>query len=75
MSLSLHMSCSLSRFVPGSNNLCKTFNLFDTHPTAERLFELGTESGAKDFTEIAKRLGGSDQSATNWKRGPTAPFS
>lgn len=37
------------------------------HGTAKRLFEIGKEAGAKDFTEVAKWLGGSDQSATNWK--------
>lgn len=37
------------------------------HETAKRLLEVGTEAGAKDFTEIAKSFGGSDQSATNWK--------
>lgn len=37
------------------------------HETAKRLLELGLARGAKDFTEIARSLGGSDQSATNWK--------
>jgi len=38
------------------------------HETAKRLLAAGLARGAKDFTEIAKALGGSDQSATNWKK-------
>jgi len=37
------------------------------HETAKRLLDMGLARGAKDFTEIARSLGGSDQSATNWK--------
>lgn len=37
------------------------------HDTAKRLLEIGIERGAENFTEIAKALDGSDQSATNWK--------
>lgn len=37
------------------------------HDTAKRLLEIGTESGAKSFADIARALDGSEQSATNWK--------
>jgi len=37
------------------------------HKTAERLLAAGLAKGEKDFTSIARRFGGSDQSATNWK--------
>ncbi len=74
MSRSLHMPCSLDEIVMCSNDLCKSFivdGMNETekpiHETAKRLLEIGKASGAKDFTEIAKALGGSDQSATNWK--------
>lgn len=67
MNLSLHMPCSLGEIIPCSNTLCKTIIVAGMHDTAKRLLEIGTDRGAKDFTEIAKRLGGSDQSATNWK--------
>lgn len=37
------------------------------HKTAQRLLAAGLANGEKDFTSIARRFGGSDQSATNWK--------
>lgn len=41
--------------------------IFNMHPTAKRLLEIGLENGAETFTDIAKALDASDQSATNWK--------
>lgn len=38
------------------------------HETARRLLAVGLAKGAKTFAEIARSLGASDQSATNWKR-------
>ncbi len=38
------------------------------HETARRLLAVGLAKGAKTFAEIARGLGASDQSATNWKR-------
>lgn len=37
------------------------------HKTAERLLAAGMANGERNFTSIARRFGGSDQSATNWK--------
>ena len=37
------------------------------HETARRLLAVGRSKGAHTFTEIARALGASDQSATNWK--------
>ncbi|MBP6435654.1 MAG: hypothetical protein KA292_13440 [Sphingorhabdus sp.] len=51
-----------------SNSLCKKFTVSCMHETARRLLASGLAKGAKDFTEIARGLGGSDQSATNWKK-------
>lgn len=51
-----------------SNSLCKKFTVACMHETARRLLASGLAKGAKDFTAIAKSLGGSDQSATNWKK-------
>jgi phage repressor protein C with HTH and peptisase S24 domain len=67
ISRDLHIACSLEQINPCSNIPCKRFTVLPMDETARRLLEIGLESGAKDFTEIAKRLGGSDQSATNWK--------
>lgn len=67
MSFDLHMPCSVEQIRPCSNGMCKSFTVAFMEDTAKRLLEIGLEAGAKDFTEIAKRLGGSDQSATNWK--------
>ena len=63
----VHMQCSLTTFSPCSNGVCKKSIVGGMHETAKRLLELGLARGAKDFTEIARSLGGSDQSATNWK--------
>lgn len=60
------MQRSLAAIAAGSNSVCKKSIVLDMHETAKRLLELGLSRGAKDFTEIAKSLGGSDQSATNW---------
>lgn len=51
-----------------SNGLCKKFTVARMHETARRLLASGLAKGAKDFTEIARGLGASDQSATNWKK-------
>lgn len=38
------------------------------HETARRLLAVGMAKGAKTFAEIARSVGASDQSATNWKK-------
>ena len=63
----LHIERSLTAIAARSNRPCKKSIVFGMHETAKRLLDLGRSRGAKDFTEIAKSLGGSDQSATNWK--------
>ncbi len=63
----VHMQCSLNAIDACSNSLCKKSIVSDMHETAKRLLDMGLARGAKDFTEIARSLGGSDQSATNWK--------
>lgn len=63
----VHIRCSLSSISSCSNSLCKKSIVGCMHETAKRLLDLGLANGAKNFTEIAKALGGSDQSATNWK--------
>ncbi len=35
--------------------------IFNMHPTAKRLLEIGLENGAETFTDIAKALDASDQ--------------
>lgn len=37
------------------------------HETAQRLLAAGLAKGERTFTGIARTLGASDQSATNWK--------
>lgn len=64
----LHIECSLNEIIMCSNGLCKKFTVACMHETARRLLASGLAKGAKDFTEIAKGLGASDQSATNWKK-------
>ena len=63
----VHMQCSLNAIDACSNSVCKKSIVSDMHETAKRLLDMGLARGAKDFTEIARSLGGSDQSATNWK--------
>ena len=68
--LELHMKCSLDEIGLCSNRSCKSFTVPDMthiHETARRLMAVGMAKGARTFTEIARGLGGSDQSATNWK--------
>lgn len=67
MSRSLHMPCSLEQIVPCSNILFSGARILNMHPTAKRLLEIGLENGAETFTDIAKALDATDQSATNWK--------
>lgn len=67
MDLALHTKCSLNGIVSCSNSLCKSFIVGGMHETARRLLAIGLAMGDKDFTAIARRFGGSDQSATNWK--------
>lgn len=57
----VHMQCSLTTFAACSNGVCKKSIVRGMHETAKRLLELGLARGAKDFTEIARSLGGSDQ--------------
>ena len=63
----VHMQCSLTTIPACSNRACKKSIVGGMHETAKRLLDMGLARGAKDFTEIARSLGGSDQSATNWK--------
>lgn len=63
----LHIECSLSSIDVCSNTACKKSIVGNMHETAKRLLDMGLARGAKDFTEVARALGGSDQSATNWK--------
>ena len=55
----LHIECSLTAIAACSNRPCKKSIVFGMHETAKRLLDLGRSRGAKDFTEIAKSLGGS----------------
>lgn len=63
----VHMQCSLTAISACSNSVCKKSIVSNMHEPAKRLLELGLSRGAKNFTAIARSLGGSDQSATNWK--------
>lgn len=65
--LSLHMPCSVEQNIKCSNSIFSSGTIYRMHETAKRLLEAGLSAGEKDFTSIAKRLGASDQSATNWK--------
>ncbi len=67
MSLALHMRCSLAEIAACSNSVCKKITFGAMHETAQRLLTVGMAKGAKTFVEIARALGASDQSATNWK--------
>lgn len=64
----LHMAFSLNQLALCSNTLCKRSTMKRMHETARRLLAVGLAKGAKTFAEIARGLGASDQSATNWKR-------
>ena len=68
--LELHMTFILNEIALCSNSACKSFTVIamsPIHETARRLMAVGLAKGARNFTEIARGLGGSDQSATNWK--------
>lgn len=73
MSLALHMRCSLAEIAACSNSACKKTTVGDMHETAQRLLTVGQAKGAKTFVEIARALGASDQSATNWKARGVPP--
>lgn len=73
MNLALHMQCSLANIAACSNSVCKTTRVDGMHETAQRLLEVGLAKGVKTFTEIARALGASDQSATNWKTRGVPP--
>lgn len=67
MSLALHIKCSIEDLATCSNISCKTATVLRMHETARRLMAVGLAKGAKSFSGIARALGASDQSATNWK--------
>lgn len=73
MDLALHMRCSLADIAACSNSVCKTHRVDSMHATAQRLLEVGLAKGVKTFAEIARALGASDQSATNWKTRGVPP--
>lgn len=64
----LHMAFSLNQVALCSNTLCKRSTMEGMHETARRLLAVGMAKGARTFAEIARQLGASDQSATNWKK-------
>lgn len=50
-----------------SNTLFIARRVLPMHETAQRLLAAGLAKGERTFTGIARTLGASDQSATNWK--------
>lgn len=73
MSFALHMRCSLAEIAACSNSACKKTTFGSMHDTAQRLLIVGQAKGARTFVEIARALGASDQSATNWKSRGVPP--
>lgn len=67
MDFALHIQSSLEEIAMRSNGMCKSFTVPVMKETARRLLAVGLAKGEKNFTAIAKALGASDQSATNWK--------
>lgn len=67
MSFALHIKSSIEDLATCSNMACKTATVLRMHETARRLMAVGLAKGAKSFSGIARALGASDQSATNWK--------